>query len=377
MHGIAIKDNDLLIGTHGRSFYAMENISVLRQEKPELTTAAVHLFAPPTAVRRVQQAASIDYYLKSAAEKVTIQIVDSSGREVRSFASVPEKKEDKDKDKDKKDDTAAAADDDEEGGGPPGGRVPKVTTKAGMNRFNWDMRYAGARDFPKMILWAGNVRGPIALPGTYQVKLTVNGGDPQTQPLTIAKDPRQPQISDADLQQQFTLAMQIRDKVTQADEAVLRIRHLKEQATDRAEHAKDAKLTAAVDAFSTKLTTIEGEIYQYRNQSNQDPLNFPIKLNNKLATLQNIVESADGKPTKQSGDVFADLSAQLDTQLQALDARVKADLPPLNKLVTSRKLAAIKDEVPPPSATAAPSTTSAGDEEDTDTDEDEHERVWQ
>jgi hypothetical protein len=317
----------------------------------------------------VQQTASIDYYLKAAAEKVTIQIVDASGREVRSFASVPEKKDDKDK----KEEAAAAPDDDDEGG-PPGGRVPKVSTKAGMNRFNWDMRYAGARDFPKMILWAGNVRGPLALPGTYQVKLTANG-ETQTQPLTIAKDPRYPEITDADLQQQFTLAMQIRDKVTQAHEAILRIRHLKEQGKDRAEHAKDQKLTGAVDAFSAKLTTIEGEIYQYKNQSNQDPLNFPIRLNNKLAALQNIVESGDGRPTKQSLDVFADLSAQLDTQLQALDARVKADLPPLNKQVTGRKLAAIKDEVPPPSATAA-AATAAQDTDDED-DDDEGERVWQ
>src|SRR6266511_1253043 len=98
IHGIAIKDNDLLIGTHGRSFYVMENISVLRQLRPEMTTANVHLFTPPSIARRVQASASIDYYLKKAADKVTIQILDAAGHEVRTFESVA--------DKDKKDESA-------------------------------------------------------------------------------------------------------------------------------------------------------------------------------------------------------------------------------------------------------------------------------
>jgi photosystem II stability/assembly factor-like uncharacterized protein len=362
VHGIAIKDSDLLIGTHGRSFYVMENISVLRQVRPEFTTASVHLFAPPTVTRRVQQTASIDYYLKKAADKVTIQILDAAGHEVRTFESAPpEKEKEKEKDKDKKEESAgertreAAAAEEEDDDAPTGPRPPKVTTKAGMNRLQWDMRHKGARDFPKMIFWAGAIRGPLALPGAYQIKLTANG-ETQTQPLTIVKDPRPPEVSDADLQEQFTLAVQIRDKVTQANEAVIRIRHLKEQAKARADQAKDAKLTAATEAFATKLTAIEGEIYQYRNQSNQDPLNFPIKLNNKLAALQNVVESADGKPTKPSYDVFTDLSGRLATQLSALDNCLNADLRPLNAQIAAHKLSPIKDELPPPSPTPPPTS---------------------
>jgi hypothetical protein len=352
VHGIAIKDNDLLIGTHGRSFYVMENISVLRQLQPEMSTANVHLFTPPSVARRVQPTASIDYFLKKAADKVTIQIVDAAGHEVRSFESAPVDKDKKEESAAEKAREAAGADEDDDDA-PAGPRPPKVTTKAGMNRFQWDMRYKGARDFPKMIFWAGGVRGPLALPGTYQVKLTANG-DTQTQPLTIVKDPRETEVSDADLQEQFTLALQIRDKVTQANEAVIRIRHLKEQAKARADQAKDAKLTAAAEALSAKLTTIEGEIYQYRNQSNQDPLNFPIKLNNKLAALQNVVESADGKPTRPSYEVFTDLSARLATQVSALEACINGDLRSLNTLVTARKLNPIKDELPPPTPSPSP-----------------------
>jgi len=198
------------------------------------------------------------------------------------------------------------------------------------------------------------------------------GGATQTRPLVIQKDPRT-NVTDADLQAQYTLATQIRDKTTAANEAVLRIRHLKAQAKDRAEKGKNQKLTAAAEAFQTALTAIEGEIYQYRNQSNQDPLNYPIKLNNKIAALQGIVESADGKPTAQSYDVFKELSARLDAQFAKLAAAVKTDLPALNKLVTSRKLTPIKDEVPP--AAAGASQTSQ-DDEDEEEEETEH-RVWE
>jgi photosystem II stability/assembly factor-like uncharacterized protein len=376
VHGIVVKDDDLVIGTHGRSFYVLDGIHVLRQLQPEVTTASLHVFTPVPTERRVQQSVPIDYYLKDAAEKVTIEFLDAGGKSVRTFESEPPKKEEPKKEE--KPATAGAGtaaagqpamagrgdtgggDEGEEEGGGRGGPPARVTTKAGMNRFQWDMRHAPGRDFPGLIMWAAQNRGPVALPGTYQVKVTA-GGATQTRPLTIAKDPRT-NVSDADLQAQFTLATEIRDKTTAANETVLRIRHLKAQAKDRAEKGKNAKLTAAGEAFQTALTAIEGEIYQYRNQSNQDPLNYPIKLNNKIAALQGIVESADGKPTAQSYEVFKELSARLDAQFAKLTAALKADLPALNKLVASRKLAAIKDEVPPP----APPGTPAPSAEDTD-----------
>lgn len=351
VHGIAIKDDDLVIGTHGRSFYVLDGIHVLRQLQPELITAKMHLFTPAPAERRVQATAPIDYYLKDAADKVTIEILDASGREVRKFESVPEKKDEK---KEGAAEAAGGGEEEDEGPGPP--RPPRVATKAGMNRFQWDMRHAGARDFPGMIMWAGQVRGPVALPGKYQVKLTA-AGETRTQPLVIEKDPRTG-VSDADLQAQFTLAQQIRDKVTEANEAVIRIRHLKSQAKERAEKGKDKKLSAAADTFSTTLTGIEGEIYQYRNQSNQDPLNYPIKLNNKIAALQGIVESADGRPTAQAYEVFKELSARLAAQIAKLDTAIATDLPALNKLVAARKLAAIKNELPPPGPPAPPNPSA-------------------
>jgi hypothetical protein len=101
-------------------------------------------------------------------------------------------------------------------------------------------------------------------------------------------------------------------------------------------------LVAAGRDLLTRLTNIEGEIYQYRNQSSQDPLNYPIKLNNKLAALEGVVESADARPTDQSYQVFKDLSARLDAQIARLDAVLKTDLPAFNKLLAGRKLEAVK-----------------------------------
>jgi hypothetical protein len=107
---------------------------------------------------------------------------------------------------------------------------------------------------------------------------------------------------------------------------------------DRAQKAKAPKIGASGDALVRKLTEVEGEIYQYRNQSSQDPLNFPIRLNNKIAALQGVVESADSRPTEQSSVVFKELSAQLQAQLDKLDALMKTDVPAFNKLLASSKL---------------------------------------
>jgi len=206
-----------------------------------------------------------------------------------------------------------------------------------MNRFNWDMRYPNARDFPGLIMWAGSVRGPLAPPGKYQVRLTA-AGVTKTQDFVIKRNAAVPTVTDADLQEQFKLAKAINDKVTVANEAVIRIRNLKSQIADRIGKASDQKLKAVAQTLTDKLTDVEGEIYQYRNRSSQDPLNYPIRLNNKLAALQGIVESGDNRPTDQSYTVFKNLSSQLDQQVARLDALVRTELTALNKIFVSQKL---------------------------------------
>jgi photosystem II stability/assembly factor-like uncharacterized protein len=335
VHGIVSTEKDLVIGTHGRSFYILDNAAILRQFTTGIATRAVHLFDPPDARRGVDRGVPVDYYLRADAEQVRIEILDATGAAVNSFAGVPAKEGEK----------PAGPPSEEEFFRAPAARVP---VKAGMNRFVWDMRYANAKDFPNMILWAGSTRGPLAPPGTYQVRLTA-GGVTETQSFAIARNPNTPGIGDADLAEQFALARQIRDRVTQANEAVVRIRSLKDQIADRTKQwaatQKDRKLSKAAmlgDTLTGKLTAIEGEIYQYRNRSSQDPLNYPIMLNNKLAALQGVVEAGDGKPTAQSYAVFKELSGRLDAELAKLDAALKTDLPPFNAEIAKKKLEAVK-----------------------------------
>ncbi|MGE5813408.1 MAG: VPS10 domain-containing protein, partial [Acidobacteriota bacterium] len=164
VHDITIKDNDAVIATHGRSFYVLDNISVLRQLNAQIMTSAVHLFAPIEATRSLSRGATIDYFLKSDADKVTIDILDSQGQVIRTFTGSAE--EDKKREAER---AQGQQQPDEEEESPRRGPVARVGYKAGMNRFTWDMRYATATEFPNLIMWAASARGPIAPPAQYSV----------------------------------------------------------------------------------------------------------------------------------------------------------------------------------------------------------------
>ena len=340
VHGIQIKNDDLVIATHGRSFYLMSNIGVLRQIRRETTNEPVVLFDPSDATRSVSSGVAIDYYLKEAADKATIAILDAKGQTIVTVTGTP-----KPTVAPAGRGAAAEASEEEEGGGR-GGPPARVGVDKGMNRFVWDMRYPSARDFPGMILWAGSTRGPIAPPGRYQVRLTA-GGITQTQDFTISRNARVTGVTDGDLVAQFTLAKQINDRLSVANGAVIRIRALKDQIGERMAKASDQAIKTAAQALIDKLTGVEGEIYQYRNRSSQDPLNYPIRLNNKLAALQGVVEAGDARPTDQAVAVFKDLSARLDKELARLEALVKNDLAALNTQLTAQSLPSVKDGARP------------------------------
>jgi hypothetical protein len=351
VHGIQIKNDDIVIGTHGRSFYLMQNIGVLRQITRETTNDAVVLFDPSDAVRSISTGVAIDYYLKQPADKITIEILDAQSQTIATFSGPPAPAAGRGGRGD-----APAAGEDEEGGGR-GATPPQVGGGRGMNRFSWDMRYPGARDFPGLILWAGGTRGPVAPPGRYQARLTANGVT-RSQDFSIVRNAAVRTVSDADLLAQFTLAKQINDKVSVANEAVLRIRSLKSQIAERlssaagtsAKPSNPSKASKTLDAagksLTEQLTSVEGELYQYRNRSSQDPLNYPIRLNNKLAALQGVVENGSNRPTDQAYAVFKDLSARVDKELARLDALVKSELPPLNAQLKRLKARPIEDAAP-------------------------------
>ncbi len=328
VHGIEVKGDDVVIATHGRSFYIMDDISVLRQVTRTTGTEPVVLFKPAGAVRSVSRGVAIDYFLKSAADKLTIEILDAQGAVIRAFEGAPPTEKE------------AATPPPDSGDDNPRPPVPRPTAKQGMNRFTWDMRYPNARDFPGLIMWAGSTRGPQAPPGQYSVRLSANGVT-RTQSFPITRNAAVKNMTDADLLEQFKLARQISDKLSAANEAVLRIRNVKDQMNDRMSKTSDATIKSTGEPLVGKLTAVEGEIYQYRNRSSQDPLNYPIRLNNKLAALQGIVETGDYRPTDQSYAVFKELSDRLDKQFGQLDTLLSVDLPALNKLLARKKLAPV------------------------------------
>lgn len=315
---LVIKDNDLVIGTHGRSAYVMDNITQLRQATPEVVAAAAHLFDPADAARNIDQGVTISYYLKSAAENVSLDVLDARGNLIRSFTSAPPAEE-----------TNAGGD--EEDDEAPRRPSQRLGARAGTNRFTWDTRHPGPTTFPGMILWAAGNNGPRALPGDYTVRLRVDNLPEMTQSVTLRMDPRTPHVTMADLQAQFDLAMKVRERTSDANDAVVQIREIRKQVDDRVGKANDRRFTDLGNQLKQKLSAVEEELYQVRLQSNQDPLNYPIKLNNKLAALLGAVEGVDGRPTAQSYDVFNELSGRLDVQLKLLQQVYERELARFNE----------------------------------------------
>ncbi len=347
VHDMAVEQRDLVIGTHGRGFYVMDNIAALRQGGLP-ATSTFHLYKPEDALRGLDRSIAVDYYLKAPVQKVTMEFLDAQGKVIRTFTGTPADAERK---------PAPAGGDDDGGFRRP--VDPKPPVAAGLHRVTWDLRYPAATDFPGMVMWAAGTRGPLAAPGSYSVKVTADGQS-ASETFAIKREPRVlKDVSDQDLREQFDLAMNVRNKTSQANEAVLLVRGIKAQIADRKgklDAAKAAAVVKALEDLEQTLSAIESEIYQVKLQSSQDPLNFPIKLNNKIAALQGVVESADARPTEQAYSVFRTLSSSLDDHLAKLDAAVKTRMPAVNQQLQRQKLDALKAEPlkPEPASTGAP-----------------------
>ena len=344
------RERDLVAATQGRSFWVLDDMTVLHQMadaakadaflfKPEDTykmPGGGQLQADATVGQNPPAGAVIHYYLKNKpTTDLTIEVLDSAGKSIKKFtAKAPPPQANK-----------AGGGQQEAGGaqqeaGGRGARTPSPPAEVGINRFVWDFRYADATRFPGLILWGGETRGPRAVPGTYQVKLTV-GGNTMTQSFEVKKDPRV-ETTQEDFAKQFDLLMKIRDKLNETHEAIIKIRDLRKQIDDVAGRMKDQQaITDAAKSLKTNLTAIEETLYQTKNQSSQDPLNFPIRLNNKLAALAGVVAAADAAPTDQSFVIYDELVAKINEQLQKLDQVIKTELPAFNKLVRDQNIPAV------------------------------------
>jgi photosystem II stability/assembly factor-like uncharacterized protein len=323
---LIVADHDLAIATHGRGFYILDNIGPLRQFTAAMSAEPdVVLFQPSPAIRS-SSPALIQYWLKHPVQNVRIDILDAKGQLVRSYPDTANAGGGRGGRGGAPGDSAAAAG----GGGGGGGRgrggfgnaAPPKT--AGLASFSWDQTYAPAVSFPGMILWGGSTNGPTAPPGKYTVRLTADN-KVVSQPFVVKRNPMH-DATDADLQAQFALAVQLRDKVSEANNAVIQIRDVKRQVADRLTKSPDPQLKTTGDKLTKDLSAVEEEIYQVRNQSGQDPLNFPIKINNRLASLLGVVSRADARPIANAYPIFTDLKGELKVQTDALQKVLSTDL---------------------------------------------------
>jgi photosystem II stability/assembly factor-like uncharacterized protein len=311
---LVMKDADVVLGTHGRGFWVLDDIEPLRDLSAAVYTKTLTVFEPDEPVYRGIGNAAIQYFLAEQVDKVTVEVLDAQGSVVDTFEGTEPR-------------YAAGSEDFFS-------RIPastKPTTAAGLNRFEWNLRYKGATTFEGMIIWSGRPeRGPKAPPGRYQARVTASGVT-ETVSFTVELDPRVKGVTQADLEEQFRLASQINEKTSAANDAVIEIRNVRKDLESRLEGTSNADAQRQGRDLVEKISEIERELYQVKNQSGQDPLNFPIRLNNRLASLRRSVETGDAKPTAGAYKVFEQLSAELEGHLSKLEELLTTGLDGVNQ----------------------------------------------
>ncbi len=339
------RERELVVATQGRAFWILDDVPLLYQLSPEALGETAHLFAPKESIRGLDSSpvalgtplgqnpaagAAIYYSFKEKPKsEATLEILEAGGKLVKKFSSAEKKEE-------------QPADPEADAFGP-GGAGEKLPTEAGLNRFVWNLRYADAVKFPGMIFWAGSVTGPMAAPGKYTAKLTVDGKS-QTQTFEVLPDPRL-KTTPEEYAAQLALALRIRDKLSAVNEGVVQIREAKKQL---ARFDKDAKVGQAAKDLEKKMTEVEEALYQTKNHASEDPLNFPIKLNNKLAALKGTVEDSDTGPTRQAEMVYEDLATQSNVEMEKLKKLLGGDLAAFNDQVKKAGIPAIEVMEKPP-----------------------------
>jgi photosystem II stability/assembly factor-like uncharacterized protein len=341
---LAVRRGELIAATQGRGYWSFDHLSLLRQVGDDTWSERLALFEPGPAWRLPNRSAEdpgqrgrnpadgvvLFYWLAEELPpdaELELLISDAAGKEIRRFTRKPEK-----------------PDPEEE---PPLGDDDRLlTADAGLNRFEWNLRYPGVERFEKLVLWNDALDGPRAVPGTYRATLTT-GGASRSVGIEIRPDPRSEAAPEA-LQQQFDFVWEINRKLTDIHRAIRRIRDTRGQLETMGQRIDGregyAELAQAAGDLGKKLTDIEEALYQTRLEARQDPLNFPIRLNDKLAGVMRGASIGDHPPPASAIAVRDELVAEADRQLSELDRLVNDDLVRLNTLAASLRLPAIITE---------------------------------
>jgi photosystem II stability/assembly factor-like uncharacterized protein len=318
---LVIKDNDVVLGSHGRGFWILDDIQPFREYSEALLTQKQTLFKPTDAIRGIYDA-TFQYHLQEQVDTITFEVLDANDNLIDSFGGNQPKYE-------------------EEGGSSwwGGSDSTKPTTAKGLNSFTWNLRYPGPTTFDGIIIWGAKAdRGPIAPLGTYKIRMKVGDDEVATTPFSITMDPNLKGVTAADLQEQFELASKITEKATIANEAVIKIREIRKQLDSLGKGISSRQFKKLSEDFLGTLTEIEEDLYQTKNQSGQDPLNFPIKLNNRLNALQRSIETGDAKPTDAAYKVYDELSKELDMHMAKLNEALDKQLPKIRAIMEKNNI---------------------------------------
>ncbi len=327
-----VRDNDLIAATHGRSFWMIDDLTPLHQLSKEMAINDFHLYKPDTAYRMQQSqgwgpsntklegqnhpdGAIINYYIKDSkkTDTVTIDILEMDGSLIQSFSNHA-----------KPDKLNPAS-------------TKSLEVKSGGNRLIWNMRYPGYRTFKGMVFYSSPNRGPKAVPGPYKVRLNYNGSTSE-ETFTIVKDPRLPN-SASDYKKQFDFLIAVRNEVSRANDAITTIRAVKEDLNYLNKKAiGNEDLKNLLSEFETKMIVIENNIHMTKNQSRQDPLNYGIRINNRLAFLLADSQRGDYPPTDQSLAFFDEVTRELNTEINDLNELLDTYITTINEKVTENKI---------------------------------------
>lgn len=321
---LTIKNNNLIAATQGRSLWLIDDLTPLHQLNKEVNNASMKLFKPIDSYRMgspgrgtprnagknhhngVEVFFNIDDKILDENTSVTLEFLDNEKKLIKKY--------------DNQSDENA------------------LDINSEKNSFVWNMRYDDAKGFDGLIMWAASLRGPIASPGQYYVKLTVNEKS-EEQSFNILKDPRS-NSTDEDLKEQFDFLLSVRDKVSDIHQTIIDIRSSRSQLIDLKSKISDKypDMENSISDVISRITLIEEKLYQTKNRSGQDPLNFPIRLNNKLAHLTSVASVGNFKPTDQMYNVRDELIGLIDKELKMWEDIKENDLVKLNSTILENNI---------------------------------------
>ncbi len=325
---LAIKENNLIAATQGRSFWILDDLTPLHQLS-EAKDKPYYLFKPMDSYRMPgghgkesltkgtnhPGGVLVNFYVKDTIKTDTISISfhQPDGELIKIFSTHPNKE----------------------------AMESILSLTPGFNTMNWDMKYKGAKKFDGMILWAAKLEGPVAIPGSYNVKLVANGKE-QVQDFNLIADPRS-NATPADYEAQFDFLMKVRNKLTETHEGIITIRKAKSQINDvLSKSANNDELKKYGNQIIEEMEGVEKTLYQTQNESRQDPLNFPIRLNNKLGHLGVLTSLGNARPTDSSLAFYNEVSGKIDKQLDLLKGILSTKIDTFNKMVKEADIDAVK-----------------------------------